>query len=80
MHSIVALRLVFILGIFQSLVALGILVSCRCVSGFKSAAWLTKTTAFRKFFKYHCYYWWAFWVSVAVHVFLAINLTGNPFK
>ncbi len=80
MNSIVTLRIVFILGIFQTLVALAIFLSCRCVSGFKPAARLTRGTAFRKFFRYHCYYWWLFWISVAAHVFLAVGLTGNPFK
>jgi hypothetical protein len=79
-NSIVTLRMVFILGIFQCLVALAILLSCRCVSGFKPAARLTKSAAFRRFFKYHCYYWWLFWISVAVHVFLALGINGNPFR
>jgi hypothetical protein len=79
-NPVLTLRLVLILGVFQTLVALAIFLSCRCVSGFKPASRLTRSVAFRKFFKYHCYYWWLFWISVAVHVLLAISITGNPFR
>jgi hypothetical protein len=80
MNSITTLRIVLILGVFQGIVALAIFLSCRCFNGFKPVARVTKSPAFRKFFKYHCYFWWLFLVSVAVHVFLAISLTGNPFQ
>ena len=79
MNNLVILRIVFILGIFQGLMALVILLSCRCMTGFPFGAKLMKNTSFRKFFKYHCYFWWPFWVSVAAHIALAAKLVGFPF-
>jgi len=73
------LKVIFALGLFQGLVAIVILLSCRCFSGFPLGAKLMKNPAYRKFFKYHCYLWWPFFASVVVHMILAIRWAGFPF-
>jgi hypothetical protein len=79
MTAIVQLRIIFVLGILQGITAILILLSCRCFGGISLGAKLLKYPVFRKFYKYHCYLWWPFWISVVVHVVLAINLMGFPF-
>ena len=79
MSSSVVLRLVAGLGIFQGLVGILIVSSCRCTGGTPFGARLLKIRAFKKFYRYHCYLWWPFWISVALHAVLAVYLTGFPF-
>ena len=73
MNTIVTLRIIFSLGIFQGLMAIVIFLSCRCVNGFRLGSKLMKYSAFRRFFKYHTFFWWPFWISVVAHVVLAIK-------
>jgi len=40
---------------------------------------LFKYKWFQKFYSYHCYYWYALFISVALHVILAFSLFGWPF-
>jgi hypothetical protein len=32
-----------------------------------------------KFYSYHCYFWWGFFISVIVHTVLAFYLYRFPF-
>ena len=79
MDQVTTLRVIFILGVFQAVVGSLILLSCRCFGGFSLGARFMKNPTFRGFYKYHCWLWWPFWVSVVAHVILAIGLTGWPF-
>jgi hypothetical protein len=52
--------------------------SCRCLPGSRWAGGLMKHSAYKNFYKYHCYIWWVFWPSVVIHAFLAIAFFGIP--
>ena len=72
--SLFVVRLIFILGIVNFVTGLLVLASCRCIPQIFGR--LMKYPAYQRFFKYHCYIWWAFWASVIVHASLAIGITG----
>jgi len=78
LHSIIVVRLIFILGIVNLLAAMLIFFSCRCIPGSRLLSKLTKYTAYKRLFKYHCYIWWILWPSVIVHATLAILFFGIP--
>lgn len=77
--SIVALRVIFILGIINLVAGILVLFSCRCVPGLKITHRLMQYRAYTRFYKYHCYIWWVFWLSVIVHAVFAIMFSGIPF-
>jgi hypothetical protein len=76
---LVAMRILFILGIINLVAGLLIFFSCRCLPGSRIGKGLMKHPWYQKFFKLHCYIWWIFWVSVVVHAILAIIYIGWPF-
>jgi len=65
-------KLVFVLGITNMVFGLLVLFSCRCMLG-TFVKKLYNYNWYRKFYKYHCYYWWIFFVSVFLHSFLALG-------
>ena len=78
----VVTRLIFILGITNLVTGVLVLSTCRCIPGSKITKItgnLMKYRAYQHFFKYHCYIWWAFWLSVVVHAVFAISFIGVPF-
>ncbi|MFC1963946.1 hypothetical protein ACFLV1_01025 [Chloroflexota bacterium] len=75
----IAARIIFILGVTNLVTGLLVLSTCRCIPGLKITGRLMQHAAYKRFYKYHCYIWWVFWVSVIVHAFLAIGLLGFPF-
>ncbi len=76
--SILLTKLTYILGITNIVFGILILLSCRCMAG-KFIMKLYKYQWYQKFYRYHCYYWWVFILSVFAHAILAINVFGNPF-
>jgi len=65
-------KIVLILGITNIVFGLLVLFSCRCMMGtfikkFFDYNW------YKKFYKYHCYYWWIFFASVFMHALLALK-------
>ena len=76
---LIAMRILFILGIINLVAGLLIFFSCRCLPGSRIGKGLMKHPWYQKFFKLHCYIWWIFWVSVVVHAILAIIYIGWPF-
>ncbi|MAG20348.1 hypothetical protein CL618_02860 [archaeon] len=66
-------KIVYVLGFVNIFGLLLVLFSCRCL-GFRLKIGASK------FYKYHCYYWWIFIISVLLHALLAFNVFGNPFK
>ena len=72
-HSATALTIILAFSI--SNIVLGILVffTCRCMPGFQFAHGLMKNKYYLKFYKYHCYLWLLFLVSVMIHATFAIN-------
>ncbi len=78
-QSIIAARLIFVLGIINLVTGVLIILTCRCMAGTRLTSKLMKYPTYQRFFSYHCYIWWIFWASVVIHVIFAIGLLGNPF-
>jgi len=76
---LIAMRILFILGIINLVAGLLIFFSCRCLPGSRIGKGLMKHPWYQKFFKLHCYIWWIFWVSVVAHAVLAMIYIGWPF-
>jgi hypothetical protein len=79
LSTLVAMRLLFILGIVNVVTALALFLSCRCLPTWKIGKNLMKHKWYQNYFRYHCYIWWIFWASVIVHAILAIKYLGWPF-
>lgn len=76
---LVAAKAAYILGYANIIGLLLVLFSCRCILGSKLNQKLTKSKFYMKLYNYHCYYWWFFIISVALHAALAVTAFGNPF-
>jgi hypothetical protein len=66
--------IIFVAGILNLVFLLMVYFSCRCIMPIKMFNKLSKKDWFKKFYRYHCYYWWAFFISVIVHTVLAFYL------
>jgi len=75
---LIAAKVAYLLGYANIIGLLLVLFSCRCIMGIKPET-LSKSKLYMKFYNYHCYYWWFFIVSVALHAVLAVTAFGNPF-
>jgi hypothetical protein len=69
---------VFILGIINLVTGVLIFFSCRCLPGSGIGKRLMKYKWYQKYFKWHCYIWWIFWISVAVHAIIGLVYIGWP--
>jgi len=78
LQSIAVARLIFILGIVNLITGLAIFFSCRCIPGAKIMGKMSKSTAYQRFSRYHCYIWRVFWPAVLIHAILAIAFFGIP--
>jgi len=67
-------KLVNLFGITNIITMLAVLLSCRCLSGAKVAERLWRYSWYQKFYRFHCYYWWLFILSVLLHTTLAFLL------
>jgi hypothetical protein len=76
--ALIAVRILFILGIINLVTGLLIFFSCRCLPGSKIGKGLMQRAWYQKFFKLHCFIWWIFWVSVIAHAILALIYFGWP--
>jgi hypothetical protein len=74
--NLLAIRLLFILGIVNVVTGLLIFFSCRCLPGSRIGGKLMKYQPYQRFYKYHCYIWKVFWPSVIIHALLAIIFIG----
>jgi hypothetical protein len=77
-EPLVAARAAYVLGWTNIIGLLLVILSCRCVMNIKPEM-LTKSKLYIAFYRYHCYYWWLFIISVLAHAILAITAFGNPF-
>jgi len=77
-HSIAVARTIFILAIVNLATGAAIFFSCRCISGIAWGPRLMQVGWFRRFYRFHCYIWWVFWVSVIVHAVLGLLFFGWP--
>ncbi|MDD5311853.1 MAG: hypothetical protein PHO26_02305 [Dehalococcoidia bacterium] len=78
-HSVLAARIIFIFAIFNLILGVLVFMSCRCLPGFKFAQKLMQNKSYLKFYKFHCYIWLVFLISVTIHAVFAIGFTGIPF-
>ncbi len=72
-------KILFLAGITNILFLLLTFFSCRCLMGPKITRWLAQQKWFRKFYGWHCFMWWGFFISVIIHTILAFYLFGSPF-
>ncbi len=73
------LKLLSLLGFTNLLFLLLVISSCRCMGMNKFTMGLMHSPRYLKFFNLHCYFWYCFLASVALHATLAIYLFGIPF-
>jgi hypothetical protein len=78
-HSVWAGRIIFIFAITNIVLGTLVFFSCRCLPGWSVARNLMRNQAYLKFYKYHCYIWLLFLISVMIHAVFAIIFMGVPF-
>lgn len=71
------IQIIFLLGWANIVGLVLVLLSCRCIAGMPVSR-LLKYRWFQVFYKFHCWYWWFFLGSVALHAYFAITAFGNP--
>ncbi len=83
LQPIVAARIVFIFGIINLVSGALIFLSCRCTPGSRITMRITgnlmQYAVYKRFFGYHCYFWWVLVTSVIVHAIFAFTIIGIPF-
>lgn len=72
-------RLGFIFGLINIVSLLLVFFSCRCLVGTGFIKRMLQRGWYRKFYNLHCYYWWLFIISVALHTIIALSTYGVPF-
>lgn len=77
--SAVGIRIIFITGLTNLFFGLLVLFSCRWVPMAKLTKGLQKFNAYKRYFRLHNYFWWLFWISIAIHIPFAISYVGFPF-
>lgn len=78
-HSLLAVRLLFVFSLLNIILGITVFFSCRCLPGFKFAQGIMKNKIYLSFYKFHCWIWLMFLISVMIHAILAINIIGFPF-
>ncbi len=66
-----AIKLIFIFAWINLFGLILVLLSCRCIINLPLK--VRESKLYTKFYKYHCFYWWIFIISVLMHAILAIN-------
>lgn len=74
-----AMTFIKIAGLTNILFLLLTFFSCRCLLGPKISQKLAQYEWFKKFYRWHCYFWWGFYLSVIIHTLLAWHLFGFGF-
>ena len=72
------IRVTYLLGISNLIFLVLVLFSCRCFLGTRIYLKLLSQNWFKKFYQYHCWYWWGFIISVFLHTILAFVTFGSP--
>lgn len=75
----IGFKLLFVFGITNLIFLLMVAFSCRCVGLFNWAQRWFSNSKYQKFYSWHCYYWYGFFISVIAHTVLAFYLFGWPF-
>ncbi len=72
-HSQAARDIIFIFAVGNIVLGLLVFFTCRCLPGFKFARGLMQNSNYLNFYKFHCYLWLIFLISVMIHAVFAIN-------
>jgi len=72
-HSQIARDIILIFAACNIVLGLLVFFTCRCLPGFKFAHGLMRNKNYLNFYKFHCYLWLLFLISVMVHAVFAIN-------
>lgn len=75
----IAAKLGFIFGLINIIGLLLVFFSCRCLVGVGFLKRMLQHGWYRRFYNLHCYYWWLFIVSVALHTAIMLAIYGVPF-
>ena len=76
----IAPRLAFILGILNLVSGILVLLTCRCIPVLRlTGGKLMQNPVYKAVYKYHCFIWWVFWISVIIHAIMAIGFYGVPY-
>jgi len=78
LNFILLQQIIFILGLINIISLFLVFFSCRCLMGKKITEFLWRSDWYKKFYKYHGYFWWIFFVSVIFHSVLALVVYGIP--
>lgn len=79
MNYIIGQQLVFVLGLINIVSLFLLLLSCRCMIRFKLFQKLSKYKAIKDLYKWHCFFWIIFALSILGHTILASTVYGFPF-
>ena len=72
-HSQTALDIILAFSISNIILGVLVFFTCRCLPGFQFARGLMQNKNYLRFYKYHCYLWLLFLISVMIHATFAIN-------
>lgn len=78
MDPLLATKIIFVLGITNLSSGILIFFSCRCLGGSAIGGRLMKYAFYQRYYRFHCYIWWVFWISVMAHATLAIIFLRAP--
>ena len=78
-QTIIAARVIYILGIINIVSGLLVFFSCRCLPGLRMAHNCMQRKNYQRFYKCHCYFWWVFWISVIIHAVFGLAFLSWPF-
>lgn len=73
-------KITYIFGLINIIALVLILLSCKCIVSFNFIRRMLKYDWYKKFYSWHCYYWYIFITSVILHIIFALLTFGNPFK
>jgi hypothetical protein len=78
-RTLLAGKIIFILGIISFVSALTLTTSCRWLPASRLFKKASQNKTFMRFYKLHSYVWWIFWPSVITHVIFVVIRLGIPF-
>ena len=73
------IQVLLIAGYFNILFLLLVLLTCRCIGFWRLTKGLMRYGWFQKVYRYHCWYWYGFIISVLVHTAIAFSIFGFGF-
>ena len=68
------LQIMFVSGITNIIFLILVLFSCRCIGFWRLTSKMLYNKKFQLFYKYHCWYWYGFIISVLVHTITAFYI------